>query len=88
MNEPTNPFVSPSGKRATCMEMLQLFLDGEVTIEQREYFLTHMDHCMPCFKSYQVDIAIKQLVKDRCCGDPAPVDLVTQIKAQIIQKNS
>ena len=88
MTEPTNPFVSPSGKRATCMEMLQLFLDGEVTTAQREYFLTHMDHCMPCFKTYQVDIAIKQLLKDRCCGDSAPVDLVTQIKAQIIQKNS
>ncbi|MBL7849706.1 MAG: mycothiol system anti-sigma-R factor [Cyclobacteriaceae bacterium] len=88
MSEPTNPFVSSSGRRATCMEMLQLFLDGEVTTEQREYFLSHMDHCMPCFKSYQVDMAIKQLLKDRCCGDGAPVDLVAQIKAQIIQKDS
>lgn len=88
MSESTNPFVSPTGKRPTCMEMLQLFLDGEVTVEQREYFLAHMDHCMPCFKTYQVDVAIKQLLKDRCCKDAAPVDLVAQIKAQIIQKNS
>ena len=88
MSEPTNPFVSPTGRRATCMEMLQLYLDGEVTVEQQTYFLTHMDHCMPCFKTYQVDIAIKKLLKDRCCGDAAPVDLVAQIKAQIIQKNS
>lgn len=88
MSEPTNPFISPNGKHATCMEMLQLFLDGEVTPEQREYFVTHMDHCMPCFKSYQVDLAIKKLLKDRCCSEAAPGDLITQIKAQIIQRNS
>ena len=88
MSEPAHPFISPAGKKASCMEMLQLVLDGEVTLEQREYFLTHMDHCMPCFKSYQVDIAIKQLLKDRCCGEAAPVDLVMQIKSKIIQKNS
>jgi mycothiol system anti-sigma-R factor len=88
MNETTNPFTSPSGKRATCMEMLQLYLDGEVTLEQRQYFLEHMDHCMPCFKSFEVDVVIKQLLKERCCGGTAPVDLVAQIKAQIIQKNS
>jgi mycothiol system anti-sigma-R factor len=88
MSEPTNPFVTPAGKKATCMEMLQLVLDGEVTPEQRQYFLAHMDHCMPCFKSYQVDIAIKQLLKDRCCGEPAPGDLILQIKEKIIQSNS
>lgn len=88
MSEPSNPFNSSAGKRATCMEMLQLVLDGEVTPEQRTYFLSHMDHCMSCFKAYNVDMAIKQLLKDRCCGDGAPGDLIKQIKAQIIQKNS
>jgi mycothiol system anti-sigma-R factor len=88
MSEPTNPFTTSGGKRATCMEMLQLFLDGEVTPEQREYFVTHMDHCMPCFKTYQVDIAIRQLLKDRCGKEVAPGDLVMQIKARITQRNS
>lgn len=88
MSDSTNPFTSPTGKRATCMEMLQLILDGEVTHEQREYFKAHMDRCAPCFESYRVDMAIKQLLKDRCCGGEAPGDLITQIKAQIAQKNS
>ncbi len=82
-----NPFTSPTGKRASCMEMLQLYLDGEVSNEQREYFLAHMDHCMPCFRTYQVDVAIKELLKSRCCGEGAPSDLVTQIKSQLTQKN-
>ena len=88
MSDKTNPFLSPSGKRATCMKMLQLYLDGEVTAEQRSYFLQHMDVCMPCFKTYQVDIEIRRLVKDRCCGDAAPEDLVQKIKAQITQQDS
>lgn len=88
MSSPNNPFLSSTGKRASCMEMLQLVLDGEVTPEQREYFIAHMDHCMPCFRTYQVDMAIKQLLKDRCCGGDAPGDLVNQIKSQLNQKNS
>ena len=63
MSEPTNPFTSSTGKRMTCMEMLQLILDGEVTHEQREYFRSHMDQCLPCFQTYQVDMAmLKQQV--------------------------
>jgi len=87
MSDSTNPFTTSSGKRATCMEMLQLILDGEVTTEQREYFKAHMDMCMPCFETYRVDMAIKQLVKDRCCGDEAPNELIMQIRSQITQKN-
>jgi mycothiol system anti-sigma-R factor len=84
MSQPTpNPFAAVSGKKATCMEMLQLILDGEATVEQRSYFKIHMDHCMPCFKSYELDMAIKELLKNKCCGGEAPNDLIVQIKSQI-----
>jgi mycothiol system anti-sigma-R factor len=86
MSQPNvNPFVSETGKKVTCMEMLQLILDGEASTEQRDYFKSHMDHCMPCFKSYSVDMAIKELLKTKCCGGDAPVDLINQIKGQIAQ---
>jgi len=68
------------------MEMLQLVLDGEVTPEQRAYFLNHMDQCASCFKAYDVDMAIKQLLKDRCCGE-CPGDLINQIRTQIQKKS-
>ncbi len=83
MSQPTNPFLSATGKKATCMEMLQLILDGEVTPEQREYFKSHMDHCMPCFKTYEVDMAIKEMLKGKCCGGAAPEDLIEKIKSQL-----
>jgi len=83
-----NPFTGPSGKKPTCMEMLQFILDQEATSEQKEYFKTHMDGCMPCFKSYELDMSIRQLLKSKCCGGDAPADLIEQIRGQIAQKLS
>jgi mycothiol system anti-sigma-R factor len=79
-----NPF-SAAGQKPTCMEMLQVILDGEATPEQKSFFKEHMDLCMPCFKGYELDMAIKQLVQSKCGGD-APADLVEQIRIQISQK--
>ena len=82
-----NPFVA-NGKKATCLEMLQVILDGEATDDQKEYFKQHMDICLPCFKGYELDMAIKQLVKSKCCGDGAPKDLIEHIRITISQKIS
>ena len=81
----SNPFILADGHKPNCMEMLQLILDGEATAEQQHYFKNHMDICMPCFKSYSLDMSIKELVKTRCCGDQVPLGLVEQIKMQISQ---
>jgi mycothiol system anti-sigma-R factor len=78
-----NPFVKPDQSKPTCMEMLQTILDGEATADQKEYFKTHMDQCMPCYKSYDLDMALKQLVQSKCCGGEAPTDLIEKIKVQI-----
>ena len=81
----SNPFILADGSKPNCMEMLQLILDGEATAEQQEYFRSHMDKCMPCFKSYNLNMSIKELVKTRCCHDQVPQELVEQIKMQISQ---
>jgi mycothiol system anti-sigma-R factor len=81
----SNPFIQADGSKPNCMEMLQLILDGEATTEQQDYFRSHMDKCAPCFKSYNLNMSIKDLLKTRCCGDPVPQGLVEQIKMQISQ---
>lgn len=88
MTPPNNPFILADGKKPTCMEMLQVIIDGEASDEQQEYFKNHMDRCMPCFKSYDLDMAIKTLLKTKCCGGDAPTDLVDQIKIQISQNTA
>jgi anti-sigma factor (TIGR02949 family) len=81
----SNPFILADGSKPNCMEMLQLILDGEATADQQEYFKSHMNLCMPCFKSYNLDMSIKELLKSRCCGDQVPPELLDQIKMQIGQ---
>lgn len=88
MTNQVNPFILADGKKPTCMEMLQLILDGEATPEQQAYFKVHMDKCAPCFKSYDLDNTIKELLKTRCCGDSVPAGLIEQIKNQISQSAS
>ncbi len=83
MSHLDNPFSKSTGKKTTCLEMLQTILDGDATDEQHEYFKSHMEACMPCFKSFQLDMEIKQLVKSKCCGNHVPSDLVERIKNQV-----
>jgi mycothiol system anti-sigma-R factor len=83
MSKHYNPFIHVDGNKPSCMQMLQLILDGEASHEQEAYFKSHMDQCSPCFKSYSLDIQIKELLKTRCCGESAPTELIEQIKMQI-----
>ncbi len=86
MSQPVNPFIQPDGTKASCMQMLQIILDEEATPEQKAYFNTHMDLCLPCFKTYEVDMTIKQMLKIKCCGDQFSHDMVEQLRIEIKQK--
>lgn len=71
-----------------CLKMLQTILDGEASDEQKEYFLKHhLEECMPCYKNYHLEVAIRQLLKTKCCHE-APQDLVDSIKSKVIQNLS
>lgn len=73
------------GNKLSCMEMLQLIIDGDATPEQHAQFKAHIDACMPCYKSYHLDMALKTLLKSKCSGNGAPADLIEKIKVQISQ---
>jgi len=83
-----NPFIHDDGKKPTCMEMLQLIVDNQATDEQRTYFRQHMDNCLPCYKKYNVDMAVSELLKEKCSGENCPDDLVAQIKSKIKMMNA
>ncbi|MEK6780195.1 MAG: mycothiol system anti-sigma-R factor [Bacteroidota bacterium] len=88
MTKPESPFLKQDGTKCSCMDMLQQMLDSEVTDEQREYFKQHLDHCMPCYKNYDLEMTIKELLKSKCCGSDVPSDLLQEIQMQITQKIS
>ena len=83
MPDSTHP--AKPGKNLSCMEMLQLILEGDATPEQQQEFTTHMDECMPCYKTYHLETALKMLIKSKCNGHGAPPELIEKIKTQISQ---
>ena len=71
-----------SNNSTNCIEMLELILDGEASHDQKEYFRTHLDDCMPCFRRYHLEMAIRDLLKLKCMNH-APDDLIASIKDKI-----
>lgn len=68
-----------------CLEMLQLILDGEASAEQKDHFLKdHLEECMPCYKNYHLEVAIRQLLKTKCTNH-APQELVDDIRKKVIE---
>ena len=82
------PPPSSDGKQQTCMGMLQAILDGDASPEQQAQFKQHMEGCMPCYKEYNLEMVIKELLKTKCCGQCAPPELVERIKNSIGEKAS
>jgi mycothiol system anti-sigma-R factor len=81
-NSDQNQMKQDCSDKGNCLEMLQLILDGEATPEQKANFKSHIDDCMPCYRHYHFDQAIKELLKLKCVSQ-APVDLVESIRSKI-----
>ena len=83
-NSDQNQMKQECQNQRECMEMLQLIVDGEASPEQKEHFLKHhLEECMPCYKNYHLEIAIRQLLKNKCASH-APQELIDSIKAKVI----
>ncbi len=55
------------------------FLDGEMGPADCVRMQAHLDECGPCLREYQLDQALKMVVKRSCGGETAPVELRTTI---------
>ena len=79
MNQPDQRASQP---KKTCMELLQSILDGEATADERKDFLDrHLEVCMPCYKNYHLEMAIRELLQTKCNCQQAPADLVANIRS-------
>lgn len=75
-----------SGVKQDCSEALHRvyeYLDGEMTPEETERIAAHLQECGPCLREYDLDQALKALVKRSCQCEAAPTELRTQIMARI-----
>lgn len=69
-----------------CREILAQvysYLDSEVTREDVAKIQHHLDECGPCLRQYDLENALKALVRRSCVCESAPVDLRTRIITRI-----
>ena len=69
-----------------CLELLYLVLDEEATEEQKSNFKEHIRECMPCYKSYNLDMKIKELIKQKCCGKHVTQEFIDSVKTRVLEQ--
>ena len=71
-----------------CREVLDRvfeYLDGEMTGHDVDKIRQHLDECGPCLREYDLDDALKALVRRSCGHEPAPASLRARIMVQITE---
>lgn len=71
---------------ASCREVLDEvygYLDAEVSSHDIDRIRHHLEECGPCLRQYDLESALKALIKRSCACEPAPVELRVRIMTQI-----
>jgi len=71
-----------------CSEVLQRvyeYLDGEMNQLDLVKIRQHLEECAPCLRQYDLDIALKALVRRSCGCDKAPAELRERILVRITE---
>ena len=63
---------------------LYLYLDGQLTEDDRQHIQQHLDDCSPCLEAYDFEAELRLVVKSRCC-DQVPEALRARI-AQALER--
>lgn len=63
-----------------CEELLQPYLDRELTEEERLEAEAHLASCPPCSKAYRFEESLRRYVR-RCCSEPVPPELWERLAA-------
>ncbi len=69
-----------------CSEVLNRvyeYLDGEMGPADLEKIRGHLDDCGPCLRQYDLDIALKALIRRSCGCESAPIELRQRILVTI-----
>ena len=73
---------------AHCGEVLQRvyeLLDGEMSVSDVQRLRRHIDECTPCLSEYNLDAALKALIRRSCGCEEAPTELRLRILTQITE---
>jgi anti-sigma factor (TIGR02949 family) len=65
---------------ARCEEVLQPFLDRELTEAERQEAESHLDECSYCRKRYRFEVELRRYVR-QAVVEPMPVELKARLAA-------
>jgi mycothiol system anti-sigma-R factor len=71
-----------------CSEVLSRvyeYLDGELGEHDVAKIRQHLEECRPCLSQYDLDLALKALLRRSCGCEAAPEDLRTRIMVRITE---
>lgn len=68
-----------------CLNLLQLVLDNEANDNDRSYYLKHIEECMPCYRTYNLETEIRKILRSKLEKKAVPTDLAASIRSKIHQ---
>jgi anti-sigma factor (TIGR02949 family) len=71
------------GDENKCFQLLVSILDGENVAESKEILDEKLAKCQPCFEFYQLEQAIRDVLKTKCTKQPVPDELAASIRQKI-----
>jgi mycothiol system anti-sigma-R factor len=61
------------------------YLDGEMTVHDIAKIRQHLEECSPCLSEYDLDVALKALLRRSCACESAPDALRQRIMVKITE---
>ena len=65
---------------AKCEEVLQPYLDRDLTDEERAEAEAHLDRCVYCRKRYRFEVTLRRFVR-QAAAEPMPIELKQKLLA-------
>ena len=59
---------------------LELFLDGELPLTERQHVLDHLNKCIECYHAFDFQAELKQIIATKCANEAMPPGLVERIR--------
>jgi mycothiol system anti-sigma-R factor len=69
---------------AKVLDQVYEYLDGELGAVDIDRIKEHLEECGPCLRQYDLDVALKALIRRSCC-EKAPADLRDRILVKITE---
>lgn len=66
-----------------CLELVRLMLDNESTPDDNAYVLEHIDGCYRCYDNFDVENAIREVIRQKNSNIEIPQDVVNEIREKI-----